>query len=898
MDNKDKPQDIPEELELSPESEVEELPEIYQNRFGTIIPTSMVEELEKSYLDYAMSVIVSRALPDVRDGLKPVHRRILFAMKDMGITHNASYKKSARIVGEVLGKYHPHGDTAVYDALVRLAQDFSMRYPLIDGQGNFGSVDGDSAAAMRYTEARLAAITEELLVDLDKKTVDFIENFDGSQEEPTVLPAKLPNLLLMGGDGIAVGMATKIPPHNLGEIVDAVNVMISQGSSPASSLAQAEPKILNKDEAFLESCDPALLVGEFSSTATTDDLLEHIQGPDFPTGGIIYDWTAIKDVYATGKGRVVTRAKAEITENKSGRFQIIVTELPYQVNKAKLITKIADLVKNKKITGISNLRDESDRQGLRVVVDLKKDSRPKSVLNNLYKYTQLQDTFSANIVALNPEGAPQVMNLKTILGHYIVHRQFVVTRRAQNELRVNRARAHILEGLLIALDHLDEVINTIRNSPDVDTARARLMEKFELSEIQATAILDMQLRRLAALERKKIEEEYAQIQAMIKDLVGLLTDTTKILALIQTELNSLKEKYADPRRTRLVKSKIGDFSEEDLIAPEDNIIAVTKTGYIKRMPLSTYRSQRRGGQGVTGMATKEEDSLSYLLTANTHDNMLIFTSAGKVFKLKVYEVPEGSRQSKGQAIINLINIDQNEQVRAIVTTSDKLEENPDKFITLATKFGQVKRTSLQEYQNIRSSGIISITLKGDDELVWGDLTNGDDHLIMISYHGKSIRFKESDVRPTARDTQGVRGISLQKGDYLIAAEAMRPTLPEPEDRRRKYFRDLLLITEKGIGKRTPTDQYPLQNRGGQGVKVATLSSKTGNVATAKIVNQEDEQVVITTTKAQVIKLPLKNIPQLKRPTQGVILMRLGKNNDQVSAAATIQTQDEETDLAV
>ncbi len=865
------------------ETHTEDLPQIYSNRFGTIIPTSMVEEMEKSYLDYAMSVIVSRALPDVRDGLKPVHRRILYAMKGLNLSHAASYKKSARIVGEVLGKYHPHGDSAVYDALVRLAQDFSMRYPLVDGQGNFGSVDGDSAAAMRYTEARLSAITEELLGDLDKDTVTFTDNFDGSNQEPSVLPAKLPNLLLMGADGIAVGMATKIPPHNLTEVVNAITHLIAAGSSPPDSTSAST----TVTEAILESCDPHSLIGNFQSQSTIDDLLEHIHGPDFPTGGIIYDWASIKEAYTSGKGKIITRAQADIQESKSGKFQIIITELPYQVNKARLVTKIADLVRHKKISGIANLRDESDRDGLRVVVDLKKDARPKAVLNNLYKYTQLQDTFAANIVALNPDGAPQIMNLKTILSHYVVHRQLVIARRSQHELKSARARAHILEGLLIALDHLDKVIDIIRNSPDADVAKERLIKNFDLTDIQATAILDMQLRRLAALERQKIEQEYQQIKQAIHHLVTLLTHPDQILTVIKDELQDLQKSFPDPRRTRVVKSKIGHINEQDLIAAEDNIIAVTKTGYIKRMPLGTYRSQRRGGQGVTGMTTKEEDSLKYLLTANTHDSMLIFTNTGKVFKLKVYEIPEGSRQAKGQAVINLINIDQNEEVKAIITTPDQLEKATDKYIFLATKKGMVKKTSVDQFQNIRTSGIIAIILKDNDELVWGSMTDDTKHIILVSHHGKSIRFRETDLRATARDTQGVRGILLKTQDVVVAAESLNPKSPEPQDKRRRFFRDFLIVSEKGIGKRTPVFQYPLQKRGGQGVKVANLSPKTGYIACAQIVTQDDKEVIITTTKAQVIKLPLKNIPQLKRPTQGVILMRLGKSGDQVAALTTV-----------
>ena len=858
--------------------------ELVDSPHGQIKPIQITKEMEKSYLDYAMSVIVSRALPDVRDGLKPVHRRILYAMKGLNLSHSAAHKKCARIVGEVLGKYHPHGDSAVYGALVRLAQDFSVRYPLVDGHGNFGSVDGDSAAAMRYTEARMSKITQELLTDIDKNTVDFIDNFDGSESEPTVLPANLPNLLLMGGDGIAVGMATKIPPHNLAEVVDATTTLID------SAQRKEGEKTTKQTEEEISKADPKELLGSFDFDSSIDDLLKHIKGPDFPTGSIMYDWESIREAYITGKGRIVQRAVAEIEEDKKGRFHIIITEIPYQVNKAKLVSKIADLVRKKKVDGISDLRDESDRHGMRVVVDLKRDAKPKSVLNNLYKYTQLQDTFSANMVALNSDGTPQLMSLKTILTEYVRHRQLVITRRSQHELLAARHRAHILEGLLVALNNLDEVIDTIRKSKDVDTAKTNLMKKFKLSEIQATAILDMQLRRLAALERQKIEDEYKAIKARIDFLVDLLNNPVKVLSTVSEELKEIKEKYQDARRTKLVKGKLGEFNEEDLIAPEENIIAITESGYIKRMPLDTYRSQRRGGKGVVGMKTKDEDPVAKILTANTHDNMLIFTNFGKVFKLKVFDLPEGSRQAKGTNIINLINIDQNELVQSIITASSKLEDIKDQFITLATKNGLVKKTPVKLFQNIRVSGIIAIQLNEGDELVWGNVTNGKKDIILITYQGKSIRFGEAQIRPTSRDTKGVKGISLKKGDYVMAVRQLEPNPDKPEDKRKKFFHDLMIITQKGYGKRTPFDQYPTQNRGGQGVKVANLTPKTGNIAAALSVNQNVDQVLITTIEAQVIKLPLKNIPQLKRPTQGVILMRFGKKGDGVVAAATIEKE--------
>ncbi len=879
------PSQIPSTVEPD-ENGVEELA-IEKTRFGMMKPISIVKEMQRSYLDYAMSVIVSRALPDVRDGLKPVHRRILFAMKDMGITHNASYKKCARIVGEVLGKYHPHGDTAVYDALVRLAQDFSMRYQLVDGHGNFGSIDGDSAAAMRYTEAKLAKITQELLLDIEKDTVEFVDNFDGSQQEPAVLPAKLPNLLLMGSDGIAVGMATKIPPHNLAEIVDAVTSLIKTGKSPRELTDENLPKDIAR-------ANPKDLVGEFESDSSIEDLLEYIQGPDFPTGGIIYDWKEIEQVYLTGKGRIMTRAKAEIEEDSKGRSQIIITEIPYQVNKAKLIIKIANLVKDKRIVGISDLRDESDRQGMRVVIDLKRDAKPKSVLNNLFKYTEMQSSFPANMVALNSHGVPQVMNLKTILTEYVKHRQLVVARRSQHELIAAQDRAHILEGLLIALDHLDEVINTIRNSPDADTAKERLMSRFKFSEAQTIAILDMQLRKLAALERKKIEDEYKALKEKIDNLISILSNPQKMLTIITDELKEIKKDYGDERRTKLVRGKVGEFSEEDLVPLEPCVITLTESGYIKRLPPSTYRTQRRGGKGVAGMTTKEDDVVTQIVSASTHDNLLVFTNKGKVFKLKVHELPSVSRQAKGQAIINLIDISQDEQVQSLITVSSKLEDIKDQYICLATRNGTVKKTAVSNFQNIRSSGIIAIILEDNDDLVWSGLTNGKNDLLLVSYKGKSIRFNETQIRSTARDTKGVRGILLKKDDHVIAVESIDPNPLTPDDKRKKWFHDLLVITEKGMGKRTPYTEYPTQNRGGQGVKVMETTPKTGNVAAAIGVNQTIDAIIITTKEAQIIKLPLKNIPELKRPTQGVILMRFAKKDDLIVAAAPVEevTEDE------
>lgn len=858
--------------------------DIEETKFGRIATVHIVDEMKKSYLDYAMSVIVSRALPDARDGLKPVHRRILFGMKELALLPPAKYKKCARIVGEVLGKYHPHGDTAVYDALARLAQDFSMRYMLVDGQGNFGSVDGDSPAAMRYTEARLAKITGEILADLDKETVDWIDNFDGTFQEPTVMPAALPNLLLMGSDGIAVGMATKIPTHNIGEVIDAVTTLIKKGDSPRQTEI--------KDDAGIESRPYQELTGDFTSQASVDDLLESIQGPDFPTGGVIYDAAAIREVYATGKGRVVTRAVAEIEETKSGKFQIIVTEIPYQVNKAKLIQKIADLVRDKKIDGISDLRDESDREGMRIVIELKKASKPKSVLNNLYKHTELQSSFPANMVALDEVGTPHLMNLKTILGHYVRHRQTVIVRRSQFELKENRARIHILEGLKIALDHLDEVIKTIRASKDTDDAKASLIKKFGFSEIQAVAILDMQLRRLSALERQKIEDEYNALMIRINELLTLLKDPKAILATIIKELAKLKEVYGDPRKTKVIKGKLGEFSEEDLVAAQDNLVAITRDGYIKRMPLNTYRTQRRGGKGVVGMTTKDTDEILHMTVGNTHDFALFFTNTGKVYSMRVFELPEGSRTAKGQAIINLLDIQQGELVQAVLTLPKDLLNDKGHFVTMATQKGMIKKTPLSEYANIRNSGKIGIALRNADQLIKVEISHGQNYIILVTKGGKSIKFKETDVTATGRDTMGVKGMSLKSGDEVIAMETVEITPPIPVDKRRKFFREILVVTEKGLGKRTDVGEYPQQKRGGQGVKVAELSDRTGQIAAVRMVTEDDEQVVITTKAAQVIKLPLKNIKVLGRSTQGVILMRPAKD-DLVTSVTTLQDAEEE-----
>lgn len=838
---------------------------------GKIIQSEIVTEMQKSYLDYAMSVIVSRALPDVRDGLKPVHRRILFAMQQKGLYHTSKYTKSANIVGEVLGKLHPHGDAPVYEAMVRLAQTFSMRYPLIDGQGNYGSIDGDPPAAMRYTECRLSAIAGEMLTDIEKETVTFSPNYDNTIDEPDYLPAKLPNLLLMGSEGIAVGMATKIPPHNLTEVIDAIIFMIGKATFENETKTEE-----TKEETGLAK-RPILNID-----VTLDELMEYIQGPDFPTAGQIYDISEIKAAYSTGKGKIVMRGKAEIEEINGNKSAIIITELPYQVNKALLVTKIADLVKDKKIEGISDLRDESDRHGIRVVVELKRDSKPKQVLNNLYKYTSLQSTFPVNMVALI-ENTPQTLGLQVILEQYIKHRLDVIRRRSEYELKEARAREHILEGLKIAVDHIDEVIAVIRKSESAEVAKGKLMERFKLSEIQATAILDMQLRKLAALERQKIEDELAMIRETIAYLLDLLAHPDKMLKVIKDEIEKLKEKYGDSRRTKVFKGKLGEFTDEQLIPNEDVIITMSESGYIKRMPRSTFKIQERGGKGVVGMTTKEEDGIDRIISAQTHDNMLIFTDKGKVYQVRVWDIQESSRQAKGQAIINLVNIEAGERVTSILTYSlNKAEQKAEgtQFILMATKNGTIKKTKLSEYENIRRSGLLAIKLESGDELSWVKLTGGSHDILLVTHNGKSIRFAETEVRTTGRDTMGVRGILMQKTDYIVCMDVIGSNEDELS---------LLAIMEKGIGKKTRAKDFPKQRRGGQGVKVAEVKDKTGKIAVCQMVTLIHDSVIITSSKGQVVKLPITSIPTLGRATSGVILMRFTDKTDTVASATCLST---------
>jgi len=858
-----------------------------------IVPVTIIEEMQKSYLDYAMSVIVSRALPDVRDGLKPVHRRILYAMHSMGLFPGKGFSKCAKVVGEVLGKYHPHSDTAVYDALVRLAQSFTMRYPLITGQGNFGSVDRDPPAAMRYTEAKMSPISQTLLYDIDKETVDRADNFDATLKEPKYLPALLPNLLLMGSEGIAVGMATKIPPHNLTEVIDGVIATIKKGN------VVSEEKEVKKQADFaikrIELVASNKKVGEvtetikspkvsFESRITIDELVAIIPGPDFPTGAAIYDGNSLGEVYATGRGKIIIRGIAEIAEAKRGRHQIIITEIPYQVNKATMVKKIALLAREKKLKGIADLRDESDKDGLRVVVELKRDARPKAVLNNLYKHTKLQDSFPANFVAL-VDGTPHTLNLKQILTEYVKHRQDIIVRRTIFELTSAKRRAHILEGLKIALDNLDAVIKTIRGSRTQEDAKKNLIKKFKLSEIQSIAILDMQLRRLAALERAKIEKEYKEIKKLIDRLSAILSDPKRVLKIIVKELIELREKFGDKRKTKIYKQKIGDFTDEDLVAKKETLVTITKSGYVKRVARGTYRAQRRGGKGVVGMTTKEEDDIEHLLSATTHDTILFFTNKGRVYGTRAWEIPETSRQAKGQAVVNIIDIDQDEKIMSVLPIENGQSKG---HLVMATENGVVKKTKLTQFANLRSSGLIAIRLGGKDSLVGVRKTSGEDHILLITKQGKSIRFPEKNVRPMGRATTGVRGIKLNPEDLVIGMEVFKPTQKQPKDKRKKNFRDILIISENGLGKRTAVRNFPVQKRAGKGVKAAVVNSKTGALAAMRMVNEKIEQIIITSNIGQIIKVPLRNIPQMGRATQGVIIMRFAKKRGAVAAFTTLE----------
>lgn len=804
--------------------------------FEKILPVTLEDEMKSSYIDYSMSVIVARALPDVRDGLKPVHRRVLYGMHELGVAHNKPYKKSARIVGEVLGKYHPHGDTAVYDSMVRMVQPFSLRYPLVQGQGNFGSVDGDNAAAMRYTEARMAKISELMLRDLDKNTCDFAPNFDDSLQEPTVMPSYLPNLLVNGASGIAVGMATNIPPHNITEAINGVIAYID------------EPEI------------------------STPELMKHITAPDFPTGGIIYGYEGVRSAYETGRGRVVIRAKANVETHKNDRESIIISELPYQVNKANLIEKIADLVRSGKISDISNLRDESDRDGMRVVIELKRDGQPAVVLNQLFKHTQMQVTFGVILLAL-VRGIPKVLTLKEMIKHYVNHRMEVLVRRTRYELDAAERRAHILEGYIIALDNIDEVIKVIRASKDAETARNSLMKKFKLSEIQAKAILDMRLQRLTGLERQKIENEYKEIIKLIEKLQGILDNEDRRFTIIKTELIEVRDKFGDERRTEIIHDP-KEFSLEDIIAEEDVVVTISHSGFIKRIPVSGYRKQGRGGRGVTGAGTKDEDFIEHMFIASTHQYIMFFTDLGRAYWLKVHEIPEGGRAARGRSIVNLLEKDKNDKITAFVTVK---EYSDDKFLVMATKNGTIKKTVLSAYANVRRGGINAINLVPGDKLMAVKLTDGNNHIIIGTKSGMAIRFEEEKVRSMGRTSTGVRGVRLSPGDEVVGFIVVRSVST------------LLVVTDKGYGKRSNIDDYRITNRGGKGVKTIKAGEKNGSLMSLMEVNDKDELVIIT-TKGMVIRQGVKDIRVMGRNTQGVRVINL-KDGDSIADIAKVVVDD-------
>lgn len=798
---------------------------------------NITTEMESSYIDYAMSVIVQRALPDVRDGLKPVHRRILYAMHEAGLRSTASFRKSAKVVGDVLGKYHPHGDAPVYMAMVRMAQDFAMRYVLVRGQGNFGSIDGDSPASMRYTEAKMEKISDEMLADIDKETIEWGDNYDASTQEPKVLPAKVPNLLLNGTSGIAVGMATSIPPHNLTELSNGLLHLIDHPE------------------------------------ATIEELVAFVTGPDFPTGGTIYDKQAILNAYTTGRGGVKMRAKASIEEMKNGKFQILITEIPYQVNKADLITKIADLVRDKKVVGISDLRDES-KKDIRIVIELKKDAYPKKILNQLYKLTPMQSTFNFNMIALVDGLQPKLLDLKQILEYFITHRITVVRRRTEYDLKIAKARAHILEGLKIALDHIDEIIATIKKSPTKEEAQVALMEKFKLSELQAKAILEMRLQTLAGLERKKIEDELAEKLALIAELEGILASEEKIINIVKTEIKEINDTYGDERKTTVNPNAIGKFSSKDTIPNEAMIIMMSRENYIKRIPSNTFQSQRRGGKGIIGATTKEEDEISILVQCNNHDDLLFFTNLGRVFNLPAYELPQASRTAKGTPVVNCLQLIENEIVTAILPTGEKMTGS---HLIMCTTKGTIKKTKVEDFANVRKSGLIAIKLRENDMLHWVRQVNKSNEIIIVTKDGKSIRFIEENVSATGRSSMGVRGIKVKAGDEVVDMDIIK----DPE------HSDLLVIMENGLGKSSPIKEYRLQTRGGSGVKTANITSKTGKIVGAKILTKENEDsdLIIISKSGQVIRLPMKSIPTQGRTTQGVYLMRL--NDNDIVASTTV-----------
>ena len=817
-------------------------PSMSENQNSHVIERNISNEMRESFLGYAMSVIVSRALPDVRDGLKPVHRRILYAMNDLGMTSEKPYKKSARIVGEVIGKYHPHGDSAVYETMVRMAQDFNFRYMLVDGHGNFGSVDGDSAAAMRYTEARMSKISMELIRDINKDTIGYQDNYDGSEREPVVLPARFPNLLVNGATGIAVGMATNIPPHQLGEVIDGVLAL---------------------------SKEPDLTIPE---------LMEIIPGPDFPTSGQIIGRSGIRKAYETGRGSITIRAKVEIEEKASGKQVIIVKELPYQVNKAKLVEKIAELVRDKKIDGITDLRDESDRNGMRVVIEVRKDANANVLLNNLFKQTALQTSFGINMLSL-VDGHPKVLNLKQMLYYYLEHQKVVIKRRTAFELRKAEARAHILEGLRIALDHLDKVIALIRSSQTAEIARNGLIEQFSLSDKQAQAILDMRLQRLTGLERDKIEEEYQSLVNLIAELKAILANEEKVLIIIREELTEIKERFNDKRRTEIVAGGLENIEDEDLIPVENIIITLTHNGYIKRLPLSTYRTQKRGGRGIQGMGTNEDDFVAQLLTTSTHDTILFFTNKGKVYRAKGYEIPEYSRTAKGLPIINLLSVEQDEWVNAIIPVSEFVD---DWFLFFTTKDGISKRSPLSQFAHIRNNGLIAVGLREADELISVKLTDGSKDIVIGTKNGMLIRFPETDVRSMGRTASGVKGISLDESDNVVGMEILEEDV------------DILIVTRNGYGKRTPSGEYRIQSRGGKGLKTCNITDKNGPVVSVKATNGEEDLMLITASGV-IIRMDISTISTMGRNTQGVKLIKLDENVS-VSTVALVEKEEPEEEI--
>ena len=806
--------------------------------FEKIVPVSLEEEMKSSYIDYAMSVIVARALPDVKDGLKPVHRRVLFGMHELGVPFNKPYKKSARIVGEVLGKYHPHGDTAVYDSMVRMVQDFSLRYPLVDGQGNFGSIDGDSPAAMRYTEARLARMADEMLRDLDKNTVNFVPNFDDSLQEPVVLPAYLPNLLVNGSSGIAVGMATNIPPHNLGEVIDGLVALIEN------------PKL------------------------KPEDLMKYVKAPDFPTAGIIYGFDVVRDAYTTGRGRIIIRAKANIETLKNERENIVITEIPYQVNKSSMIERIADLVRDGTIVGISNIRDESDRDGLRVVIEMKRDGQPAVTLNQLFKHTQMQVTFGVIMLAL-VNGSPKVLNLQQMMQYFLDHRMDVLVRRTKFDLDAAERRAHILEGYIIALDNIDAVIETIKKSKDVETAKVNLMKKFKLSEIQAKAILDMRLQRLTGLERKKIEDEYKETIKLIEKLKGILDNEKKRKQIIKEELLILREKYADERRTEIIRD-FKEFSLEDTIAEEDVVVTISHQGFIKRFPVSGYRRQSRGGKGVTGAGTKEDDFIEHMFIASTHHYIMFFTDKGKCYWLKVHEIPEGGRAARGRSVINLLEKDPSENITAFVTVK---EFKDDAYLIMATEKGTVKKTVLSAYGNVRKGGINAINLVPGDKLISVKMTEGNNDIVLGTRNGFAVRFNEKDVRDMGRTATGVRGVRLTKGDHVVGLLVI------------KRNDTILVVTENGYGKRSDINDYRITRRGGKGVITVKTTDRVGKMLSMMEVVDGDELVIIS-SHGMVIRQSVKDIRVMGRNTQGVRVIRLNEG-DQIADIAKVVPEDEE-----